>query len=72
MPKPSYIHRETYRQPDDARLDEHGITSLAQFYTSDLKYAPARCEATSRKLYRLLRDKGFTDKLIAEMAVAPS
>jgi nitroreductase len=94
MPKPSYIHRETYRQPGDAKLlklyaerevkgwnryramgpaimqamDEHGITSLAQFYTSDLKYAPARCEATSRKLYRLLRDKGFTDKLIAEMS----
>jgi nitroreductase len=94
MPKPSYIHRETYRRPDDTRLlelyaerevkgwnryramgpdvmkamDENGITSLAQFYTSDLKYAPARCEATSRKLYRLLRDKGFTDKLVAEMA----
>ena len=94
LPKPSYIHRETYRRPDDAKLLElyaerevngwnryrtmrpelveematMGITSLAQFYTSDLKYAPARCEATSRKLYRLLRDKGFTDKLIQEMA----
>jgi nitroreductase len=49
-------------------MDEHGITSLAQFYTSDLKYAPARCEATSRRLYRLLRDKGFTDRLLAEAA----
>jgi len=94
LPKASYIHRETYRQPDDARLLELyadrevkgwnryrtmrpeiipelealGITTLAQFYTSDLKYAPARCETTSRKLYRLLRDKGFTDKLIVELA----
>ena len=92
MPLASYLHREAYRRPDDARLldlyaerevtgwnryrtlrpelfrtmEEHGITSLAQFYTSDFKYAPARCEESSRKLYRLLRDKGFTDKLVAE------
>ena len=46
-----------------AKMAEHGITSLAQFYTSDLKYAPARCEATSEQFSQLLVDQGYTDRL---------
>jgi len=52
-----------------AEMAAHGITSLAQFYTSDLKYAPARCEATSRRLFRLLIENGFTDRLVAEPGI---
>jgi nitroreductase len=42
-----------------ARMDELGITSLAQFYTSDLKYAPDRFREDSRKLRELLEERGF-------------
>ncbi len=42
-----------------ARMDALGITSLAQFYTSDLKYAPARFEADSAALRALLAERGF-------------
>ncbi len=45
------------------KMAEHGITSLAQFYTSDLKYAPQRCEATSEQFSQLLVDMGYTDRL---------
>lgn len=41
------------------QMDEIGITSLAQFYTSDLKYAPAAHEAHSLRLSRCLEDAGF-------------
>jgi len=44
-------------------MAERGITSLAQFYTSDLKYAPSRCEATSEQFSQLLVDQGYTDRL---------
>jgi outer membrane protein assembly factor BamA len=40
-------------------MDELGISSLAQFYTSDLKYAPQRFQADSRKLRALLEERGF-------------
>ena len=36
-------------------MDERGITSLAQFYTSDIKYPPASYQATSRELLDLLQ-----------------
>jgi len=42
-----------------ARMDALGITSLAQFYTSDMKYAPDRFREDSDKLQALLADKGF-------------
>jgi len=42
-----------------ARMDALGITSLAQFYTSDLKYAPARFREDSEKLRALLEERGF-------------
>ena len=45
------------------QMADHGITSLAQFYTSDLKYAPSRCEATSEQFSQLLVDQGYTDRL---------
>jgi nitroreductase len=43
------------------QMEEQGITSLAQFYTSDLKYAPAAFIEFSRKFERLLADKGFME-----------
>jgi nitroreductase len=43
-------------------MKEHGITSLAQFYTSDLKYAPAAFIEFSRKFERLLADKDFMER----------
>jgi nitroreductase len=49
--------------PEMARLFEaHGVTSLAQFYTSELKYPPARFRAVSRRLFETLRAKGFADR----------
>ena len=42
-----------------ARMDELGITSLAQFYTSDIKYAPDRFREDSQKLRALLEERGF-------------
>lgn len=42
-----------------ARMDELGITSLAQFYTSDMKYAPQRFREDSEKLRVLLEERGF-------------
>ena len=41
------------------RMEELGITSLAQYYTSDMKYAPAVFERDSEKLRTLLEAKGF-------------
>jgi nitroreductase len=42
-----------------AKMDALGITSLAQFYTSDIKYAPAVFERDSAELEALLREWGF-------------
>lgn len=41
------------------RMDANGITSLAQFYTSDLKYAPQTFERDSQTLRELMEHKGF-------------
>jgi nitroreductase len=41
------------------KMDALGITSLAQFYTSDMKYAPKEFEENSEKLKALLQTKGF-------------
>ena len=50
--------------PETAQaMADHGITSLAQFYTSDLKYPPWHCEATSERFSQLLADRGYTDRL---------
>lgn len=38
---------------------QHGITSLAQFYTSELKYSPAALQRSSRDLLALLNRQGF-------------
>ena len=46
--------------PAMARLwAEHGITSLAQFYTSRIKYDPDRFALDSQALEALLRERGF-------------
>lgn len=42
-----------------AEFAAHGIHTLAQFYTSDLKYAPARFRQDSEKLRALLAERGF-------------
>jgi hypothetical protein len=41
------------------RWDEHGITSLAQFYTSKIKYDPDQFAVDSAALEGLLRERGF-------------
>ena len=38
---------------------EHGITSLAQYYTSKIKYDPDRFAAFSQDMKALLRERGF-------------
>jgi nitroreductase len=42
-----------------ARWAEHGITSLAQFYTSKIKYDPDLFAKDSAALEALLRERGF-------------
>jgi nitroreductase len=42
-----------------ARVEELGVTSLAQFYTSPAKYDPDEFRADSEKLERVLRERGF-------------
>jgi len=49
-----------------AEMEKLGITSLAQFYTSDMKYSPQRCDESSRKIFQLLIDKGYLDRLVSE------
>ena len=44
------------------RMDEHGITSLAQFYTSRIKYDPDRFATDSAALEALLRERGFLQR----------
>jgi hypothetical protein len=44
---------------DGARWAEHGITSLAQFYTSKIKYDPDQFALDSAALEDLLRARGF-------------
>lgn len=46
-------------QPMIDKMDELGITSLAQYYTSDIKYAPQTFERDSAALQALLRERGF-------------
>ncbi|MDZ7813364.1 MAG: nitroreductase family protein [Ideonella sp.] len=41
------------------RWAEHGITSLAQFYTSELKYSPIAMQGISRELLALLDQQDF-------------
>jgi nitroreductase len=53
---------ERYRALGDemvGRMEAHGITSLAQFYTSKIKYDPDRSAVHSQALHGLLQDKGF-------------
>jgi len=42
-------------------MEKQGITSLAQFYTSDLKYAPGPFREFSEKLEKLLAEKAFME-----------
>ena len=42
-----------------AQFGEAGITNLAQFYTSDFKYAPQVFDEDSRKLAAFLHERGF-------------
>lgn len=42
-----------------ARMAEHGISSLAQYYTSPLKYDPDRFAEDSQALQALLKARGF-------------
>lgn len=42
-----------------ARMAEHGIRSLAQFYTSELKYSPIAMGRMSEQLHALLETQGF-------------
>jgi nitroreductase len=54
--------RERYLSmgPEMAALwAEHGITSLAQYYTSKIKYDPDRFAAFSQDMEALLRERGF-------------
>jgi nitroreductase len=54
--------RERYLSmgPEMAQLwQEHGITSLAQYYTSKIKYDPDRFAGFSADIERLLRERGF-------------
>jgi len=53
---------ERYRSLGPAfaqRMDELGITSLAQFYTSEMKYDPTRAAAYSEAIRTLLEERGF-------------
>lgn len=43
----------------EAAWREHGITSLAQYYTSKIKYDPDRFEGFSDAIEALLRERGF-------------
>ncbi|MDO8419239.1 MAG: nitroreductase family protein [Rubrivivax sp.] len=46
--------------PEMAQLwQEHGITSLAQYYTSKIKYDPDRFAEDAAKLHALLSERGF-------------
>ena len=42
-----------------AEIDQAGIRNLAQFYTSDLKYAPPVFERDSAKMAAFLAERGF-------------
>lgn len=41
------------------RMTDHGITSLAQFYTSKIKYDPGQFAIDSAELRALLQERGF-------------
>jgi len=41
------------------RMEEHGIGSLAQFYTSKIKYDPDQFATDSAALHALLEERGF-------------
>lgn len=42
-----------------ALIEEHGIRSLAEFYTSEVKYDPATFRADSARLHELLAERQF-------------
>ena len=46
-----------------AEMERLGITSLAQFYTSELKYSPERTLESSRRLRDLLVAKRFDESV---------
>ena len=54
------VQRYLAASPETARRwKEHGITSLAQYYTSKIKYDPDRFALDSAALEALLRERGF-------------
>jgi nitroreductase len=58
--------RERYLSmgPEMAALwAEHGIESLAQYYTSKIKYDPDRFADFSEDIHALLRERGFHARL---------
>ncbi|MDT8998879.1 nitroreductase family protein [Paucibacter sp. APW11] len=48
-----------------------GLNSLAQFYTSELKYSPAVLQASSRDLLALLQARGFMNNATTEQPNRP-
>jgi nitroreductase len=44
-----------------AEMERLGITNLAQYYTSELKYSPENAMKSSQELWQLLVEKGFAD-----------
>jgi hypothetical protein len=42
-----------------AKIEAHGITSLAQFYTSEIKYDPTAFAIESEKIRKCLEEKCF-------------
>jgi len=51
--------------PEMARLwQEHGIGSLAQYYTSKIKYDPDRFAQDSEALQQLLQERGFLPAVV--------
>lgn len=54
---------ERYRSLGDdviAEMERLGITNLAQYYTSEIKYSPEHSLETSRRLWRLLAERRFS------------
>jgi hypothetical protein len=42
-------------------IDQHGIQSLAEFYTSKVKYDPELFQRDSRQLIQLLQKRQFVE-----------
>jgi len=45
-------------------MERLGITNLAQYFTSDIKYSPQHSLESSQKLWRLLIEKKFSDGIV--------